>query len=309
MSIDGILNIDKPPGRTSFSVVAQVRRWSGERRVGHAGTLDPAATGVLLVCLSQATRVISILAEARKTYRAQVELGAATDTYDGEGMVTQRGDHSLITREQVEAALGPFRGLIRQIPPMYSAVKYQGRPLYRLARAGIEVPRKERRAEVYRLELIEWQPPLLTLEVECGKGTYIRTLAHDLGQVLGCGAYLKGLARLRVGTFSLEDAVALPQLERAFTMGYWRELLHPIDSVLTHLPAAVVAESVEQAIRHGQGIILGAAPQGETCRAYSMTGQLIALLRFCPESGMWQPSKVFLPLDSPNSPKLPPINP
>ena len=277
--------------------------------MGHAGTLDPAATGVLLVCLGQATRVVYILAEASKTYRAQVELGRETDTYDGEGRVTRTGDPSPITEERVEAALGSFLGTIRQTPPMYSAVKHQGQPLYRLARAGMEVPRRERRADIYRLDLLEWRPPLITMEVECSKGTYIRTLAHDLGQVLGCGAHLKGLVRLRAGPFSLEDAIPLPQLEQAFGLGCWQEFLYPIDFLLTHLPAVIVDNDTGLAIRQGQGITLEAQPQAELCRAYSPEGKIIGLLRFCPESGLWQPSKVFLPLDSTSSTKLPPTNP
>jgi len=188
--VDGILNINKPRDRTSFSVVAMVRRLSGERRVGHAGTLDPAATGVLPVCLGQGTRVTEYLVDAAKTYRAQIELGVATDTYDASGKITEQGDPSGISREQVESALASFRGTIQQIPPMYSAVKHLGQPLYKLARSGIEVERKSRRAEIYRLEITDWQLPVVTIEVECSKGTYIRSLAYDLGRSLGCGAHL-----------------------------------------------------------------------------------------------------------------------
>jgi len=188
--VDGILNINKPAGMTSFRVVALVRRLSGERRVGHAGTLDPAATGVLPVCLGRATRVVKFLMDTTKTYRAEIELGIATDTGDASGQIVQKGDPFSISREALESALVSFCGSIRQTPPMYSAVKYQGKPLYRLARAGITVERKSRPARIYNLELVDWQPPVFTIEVACGKGTYIRTLASDLGQVLGCGAYL-----------------------------------------------------------------------------------------------------------------------
>ena len=179
--------------KTSFEVVAFVRRLSGERRVGHGGTLDPKATGVLPVGLGRGTRVAEFLAQENKVYRAQVELGTATDSYDVSGKVTWRGDVSAVTRELVEAALDSFRGLIEQTPPMYSALKYQGQPLYRLARAGIEVPRLPRKVNIFRLELLDFELPLLTLEVACSKGTYIRSLAHDLGQALGCGAHLKSL--------------------------------------------------------------------------------------------------------------------
>ncbi len=180
--MDVILNIDKPKGKTSFSIVAMVKHFSGERRVGHAGTLDPEATGVLPVCLGKSTRVIEYLVDATKTYRAQIELGITTDTYDASGKITHKSDPSNINLEQFKSVLASFSGPIEQIPPMYSAVKYQGKPLYKLARAGIQVERKSRTAQIHYIKLIDWQPPLVTVEIECGKGTYIRSLAHDIGQ-------------------------------------------------------------------------------------------------------------------------------
>jgi len=218
--MDGILNINKPWGKTSFSIVAMVKRLSGERRVGHAGTLDPAATGVLPVCLGQGTRIIEFLVDATKAYRAEIELGMVTDTYDASGRIIQRGDPSGISQNQLESVLTSFCGLIWQTPPMYSAVKYQGKPLYELARTGITVERGSRLTEIHRLELVDWQPPVATIEVVCGKGTYIRSLAYDLGQALGCGAYLKSLIRLRCGLFDIREAVSVPQLEDAFRYGY-----------------------------------------------------------------------------------------
>ncbi len=227
--MDGILNIDKPWGKTSFSIVSMVKRLTGERRVGHAGTLDPAATGVLPVCLGQGTRIIQFLLDATKAYRAQIEFGVATDTYDATGSITSKGDPSGVSREQLLSALTSFSGLIQQTPPMYSAVKHGGKPLYELARSGIKVERKSRLTWVYHLELIDWQPPVATIEVECGKGTYIRSLAHDLGQLLGCGANLKSLTRLRCGFFGIEDAVSMPQLEDALRYGYWQHFIYPIE--------------------------------------------------------------------------------
>jgi len=303
--MDGILNINKPWGRTSFSIVAMVRRLTGERRVGHAGTLDPAATGVLPVCLGQGTRIVEFLVDATKTYRAQIELGVATDTYDASGRITQQGDTSGISREQVEAALNSFCGLILQIPPMYSAVKYQGKPLYELARAGITVERRSRQTKIHCLELIEWQPPIATIEVVCGKGTYIRSLAHDLGQALGCGANLKSLVRLRCGLFDIRDAVSVPQLEDAFRCGYWQHFIHPIDSVLSHWRAMIVSDEQGRAIRNGRALVLEGdakgsqqvpteASFGNRCRVYTPGGCLLGVLRFDVERGQWQPEKVFL---------------
>ncbi len=291
--MDGILNINKPWGETSFSIVAMVKRLTGERRVGHAGTLDPAATGVLPVCLGQGTRVIEFLVDATKAYRAEIELGMTTDTYDASGRIIERGDPSGISQDQVESALTSFCGLIQQTPPMYSAVKYQGKPLYQLARAGITVERRSRLAKVHRLELVDWQPPVATIEVVCGKGTYIRSLAYDLGQALGCGAYLKNLIRLRCGLFDIRDAVSVSQLEDAFRYGYWQYFIYPIDSVLLHWAAMVVSDDAGQSIRNGRPLPAGSSSE-DHCRAYALDGRFLGVLRFNSEKGQWQPEKVFL---------------
>ena len=309
--VNGILNVNKPWGKTSYSLVAMVKRLTGERRVGHAGTLDPAATGVLPICLGQGTRVIEFLLDATKSYQAEVELGVATDTYDACGRIIQRGDASDISQDQLESALSSFRGLIQQIPPMYSAVKYHGKPLYELARAGITVERSSRLAKIHSLELLDWQPPLATIAVVCGKGTYIRCLAHDLGQALGCGAYLKSLIRLRCGPFDVRNAVSVPQLEDAFRYGYWQHFIYPIDSVLLHWAAMVVSDDAGQSIRNGRPLVLGNGNGGEAsgylgpripagsfsenrCRVYALDGRFFGVLRFDPEKGQWQPEKVFL---------------
>jgi len=296
--LDGILNINKPPGKTSFGVVAMVRRLSGERRVGHSGTLDPDATGVLPVCLGRGTRIVEFLVDTTKVYRGEIELGITTDTYDGSGKITRRGDPSKIDRVQVESALGAFRGTIRQTPPMYSAVKYRGKRLYTLARAGIEVKRKSRTVKIHRLELVDWQPPVVTIEVECGKGTYIRSLAHDLGQALGCGAHLKSLVRTRCGLFDIKDAVSMPQLEEAFQQGYWEQFVYPVDIVLQDYQAVVVDYEVEEAIKNGSPVVLEKDSKGSSrqkyCRAYTVDGRFLAILRHMPDKGVWQPKKVMI---------------
>jgi len=295
--MNGILNIDKPKGMTSFGVVAAVRRLTGQRRVGHAGTLDPDASGVLPVCLGQGTRVVEYLAEADKAYRAQIELGVTTDSYDASGSVTRRDDPSAISREQVEAALESFRGVIEQVPPMYSAVKYQGKRLYQLARQGIEVDRKARPVRIDRLDIIDWQPPVVVIDVVCGKGTYIRSLAHDLGQALGCGASLKGLVRRRYGVFDVDSAVPLAHLEEAFHCCYGQRYLYPIDSVLMDWTAAIVDDDTAQKISYGQPVALegdsGENGDNRRCRAYTLDGGFLAVLHFDGEKGLWQPDKVF----------------
>lgn len=292
--VDGILNVNKPGGKTSFSMVAMVKRLTGERHVGHAGTLDPAATGVLPICLGQGTRVIEFLVEATKAYRAEIELGISTDTYDGSGKVVQKQEPPVISRDQLKSALASFCGLIRQTPPMYSAVKYHGKPLYKLARAGLTVERRSRWAKVLSLELVDWQSPVATIEVVCGKVTYIRSLAHDLGQALGCGAYLKSLIRLRCGPFGIRDAVPMPQLEDACHYGYWPQLVYPMDSVLLHWAAMVVSADAEQSVRHGRPLFWEGEPSSENrCRIYALDGRFLGVLRFNPEKGQWQPEKVF----------------
>jgi len=308
--VDGILNINKPQGKTSFGIVAIVKRLSGERRVGHAGTLDPQATGVLPICLGQGTRVIEFLMEATKAYRAEIELGVTTDTYDAWGKITNKGDPSSISREQLESALASFHGLIQQVPPMYSAVKYHGKRLYQLARANITVERGSRPTRIHSLELINWQPPVATVDVVCGKGTYIRSLAHDLGQTLGCGANLKSLIRLRCGPFDIKDTISVPQLEDAFRYGYWQYFVYPIDTVLLHYTAIVVSDAAGRTISNGVPLVLNngdsghgagylehhsqASPNAEKrCRVYTGDGCFLGVLSFNPKKGQWQPEKVF----------------
>ena len=300
--MDGILNIDKPWGKTSFSVVARVKRLTGERRVGHAGTLDPTATGVLPVCLGQGTRIIEFLLDATKAYRAQIELGVATDTHDTSGKITSRGDTSVIDRSQLESALAAFRGLIQQVPPMYSAVKYRGKRLYELAREGIEVERKSRPTRIHKLELVDWQPPVVTVDVVCDKGTYIRSLAHDLGQLLGCGGHLKSLVRTRCGFFDIKDSTLMSQLEDAFKYGYWEQFIHPTDTALRHFRAIVVGDITEENIRKGCPVSLDQIgdlienrhSDNKYCRAYTSDGRFLGVLHSTRDKSVWQPKKVFL---------------
>ncbi len=296
MSVDGILNVLKPAGRTSFSVVSLLRRLSGGPRVGHAGTLDPEATGVLVICFGQATRAIEFLTRAGKTYQAEIELGAATDTYDASGRVVQIGDASRVTEEQIRRLLLSFCGSVEQVPPMYSALKYKGQRLYQLARQGIEVPRKPRQVQILRLELLRWQPPVVTVEVECGGGTYIRSLAHDLGIALGSGAFLRKLVRLKSEPFHISQATPLHAVEDAFRCGHWQRYIYAVDEVLLGWQAVILSEASEAAVRNGRTISLEVtAVRGQApvrCRAYSSDGRFLAVLRQVDE-GLWHPDKVF----------------
>ena len=300
VSLSGILNVNKELGATSFHVVSFVRKRSGVRRVGHAGTLDPAATGVLLVCLGQATRVTEYLMDLRKTYRATVRLGVSTTTYDSEGEITGTADASGMTEAALREALREFIGEIMQTPPAHSAVKVGGQPAYRMARRGEPVALKARPVQVYRIDVLRWALPDVEIEVDCGKGTYIRSLAHDLGRALGCGAHLEALCRTRVGPFSVDDAVTREELERAFDDGTWTERLQPLDCGLLALPQLTLHIEDEKDIRHGQAVQIDAerlvgvdVSPGLECRAYAEDGSLVGIIVFDGESGMWRPRKVF----------------
>ena len=298
MIVHGILNLSKPAGPTSMDMVRKIKRLTGVRKTGHGGTLDPIASGVLPICLGQATRLMSYLVDSTKVYEARLKLGVATDTFDSTGTVTGTADASGVTREAFEAAMEDFRGSLLQVPPMYSALKKDGERLYELARAGVDVEREPRPVEVMRLELTDWAPPEATIVVECGRGLYVRSLAHDMGQALGCGAHLTGLVRLRAGPFSVEDAITPEQLEEAATAERWQDLLSPLDAVVQHLPAAVVSPALASAVRQGRRVALGmwggAGAQREgPCRLYSTDGRLVALAHYKRDMGAWQPTLVF----------------
>jgi tRNA pseudouridine55 synthase len=296
----GVVNVNKPVGPTSFDIVRLVRRGTGVKKAGHAGTLDPMASGVLLLLLGQAVRISEYLMELPKTYHAIVRLGIATDTYDAEGTPAGEMKPVEVTREQAESALEAFVGEIEQTPPAFSAVKVGGQPAYRLARKGTAVALRPRLAAIYAIRLLKFEPPDVEIEVECGKGTYIRSLAHDLGQALGCGGHLAALERTRVGPFSVDSAVSPPELERWFATGDWREMVLPLDCGLTELPAITLHIEDEKDIRHGQAVrideerLTGAAVEdGRLHRAYAEDGGLVAVVAYEGATGLWWPRKVF----------------
>jgi len=295
-ALHGLLNVHKPTGFTSMQVVERVRRWSGQRRVGHAGTLDPLASGVLPIGLGQGTRMLEFFDEVTKEYRATIELGTETATFDAEGPVVAQRDAAHVTLVQVEQALGQFRGVIHQRPPMYSALKVQGVPLYRLARRGIEVERPEREVVVHKLDLTDWSFPRFDLLVEVGRGLYLRALAHDLGQALGCGAYLQKLVRVRSGPFRIEESLPLETLETKLREEQGQEIICAMDEVVLSWPALLLNSAQMRALRKGQPLYLALdTPQGTRCRAYGLEGELLALLRY--ESGQgWRPFKSFAAL-------------
>jgi tRNA pseudouridine55 synthase len=308
MLMDAFFSVYKPAGPTSHDVVARLRRASGVRRIGHAGTLDPLAEGVLVVAAGQATRLVEYLVDAEKAYLAEVTFGVTTDTYDAEGRPVATGDPSGLTRATVEDALAQFRGTISQRPPPYSAISVGGQRLHALARRGKTVEAPLRTVTIDRLDLVSWEPPRAGLEVVCGKGTYIRSLAHDLGQALGCGAFLSRLVRQRVGPFRAAEAVPLDDLEARLREGRWQPVALAPDAVLAHLPA--VRLDAPEAARIATGGSVSAAPEGTPLgartgvddlpsgtlgRAYAPGGQLLAVVRLGDSGGrpVWRPEKVF----------------
>jgi tRNA pseudouridine55 synthase len=297
----GILNINKPPGITSHTAVARVRRLTGQRKVGHAGTLDPIATGVLLLCLGQATRVTEYLMAGRKKYRAVVRLGVSTDTYDAEGTVTQSVEAFHLSQDRIIDTLAPFRGVIQQVPPPYSAIQQNGQRLYKLARRGLAVQAPPRIVEIDALDLITWQPPHLTLDVTCSPGTYVRSLAHDLGQALGVGGHLSALTRLASGEWRLEDAITLDELQTVVEAGRWTDFLHPLDAALQAFDRVDLPAELARRAGQGQTIPLDQSPKTPLARAYTPDGRLLALLQPSDEPGFWRPQKVFAQIPNPKS--------
>lgn len=287
----GFIIVNKPVGATSFAMVALVRRLTGVRRVGHAGTLDPQASGVLPVAVGPATRFIEYVDGELKTYVGHVRFGEATDTYDAEGEVTERGDASVIDASRIEAALPAFTGEIRQMPPLYSALKVAGKPLYRYAREGVAVAVAERVVRVERIALLSFEGGLAELEVRCGKGTYIRSLAHDLGRALGCPAHLAALVRTSSSGFGLDEAHTPGELQALREDGRLDDAILALDRPLERRPAAIFAEEHRNDVLAGRDVSLPRGPGADLCRAYSVDGAFLGALRRL-DGGAWHPEKV-----------------
>lgn len=290
----GVLNIDKSAGWTSHDVVAKVRRLTGVRQVGHAGTLDPLATGVLVVCLGQATRLVEYVTGLRKVYLADITLGVATDTYDAMGQPTATLPVPALTVAELDRQMKQFRGAIWQTPPIYSALKQDGEALYKRARRGEAVAVKPRQVTVYEFALLSFDGSLLRAQITCSAGTYVRSIAHDLGQALGCGAHLSALRRLAVGGFAVHDAVTVDQLSAAVAANRWHDYLLPPEHAVSHLPQVVLSDTEAQRLLHGQAVVgVGPAKDGPA-RAYDNAGRLLAIVQFDRAAGVWRPQKVLV---------------
>lgn len=295
-AISGVLVVDKPPMMTSHDVVQVVRRGTGIRRIGHIGTLDPRASGVLVLLVGPAVRLSEFLITDAKRYEAMIRFGAVSDTYDADGNVVPTGVEPVLDEETVLKAMERFTGSITQRPPNYSALKIKGRKAYELARAGEEFEIPEREVTVYDFDLLEFNPPDIFVEVFCSSGTYIRSLAHDLGKELGCGAYLTELRRTKSGRFSMRQAVTLDELKKAFEDGDWYQYLIPAIESLDDFPEVVLDETLELAVRHGQRVAVSDVEPNQDGygKGISLQGELVAILEYDKEGENWKPKKVFL---------------
>lgn len=288
----GLIIVDKPVGPTSHNIVSLVRRGTKIRKVGHAGTLDPRASGVLVLCLGAATRLSEYLSTSTKSYQAVVRFGSSTRTYDADGEVVRRTGLMPRLRE-IQSLLPSFMGEIEQVPPPFSAIKVKGRKAYEMARAGDEVELGPRKVTIFRLDVASFDPPDLMLDVDCSAGTYIRSLAHDLGEKLGAGAHLAGLRRTRAGPFGIEEAIVLPKLEVGFLTGKWEQYVRSAADALPEFPSVLIQGEDLEKIRFGHRIAAAAGSHG-MAKALTPEGELVAILEAVEESGEWHPRKVFL---------------
>lgn len=289
--VSGVLVVDKPVGLTSHDVVQVIRKGTGIRRAGHTGTLDPRASGVLVILLGPAVRLSEYVSASDKRYQATIRLGQSTTTYDSEGEASSEPVNlDKLSEEEFEEILQSFVGEIQQVPPAYSAVKVQGKKAYELAREGEEVQLEPRLINVYSLELLEWAPPEVVVDVFCSSGTYVRSLANDLGERLGVGAHLVGLRRTKSGRFTLRDAVSLRRLRESFQTGDWAQFLIPASEALGDWPAVEMTADEVELVRHGHRVPATEGSQG-WARAITEQGDLVALVELV--EGEWQPRKVF----------------
>lgn len=290
-TISGVLVVDKPIGMTSHQVVQVIRNGTRIKRAGHTGTLDPRASGVLVVLIGPAVRLSQYVSAENKRYHATIRLGQKTDTYDSEGEITGTSDIE-VTQAQFEEALKGFVGEIQQVPPPYSAVKVKGKHAYDLARKGEEVDLEPRSINVYSLDLLEWNPPEVVVDVHCSSGTYVRSLAYDVGELLGCGAYLTGLRRTKSGRFTLRDATPLRKLTDAFESNSWYQYLIPAAEALSEWPSITLNNEEIELVKHGHRIPRDEEKEG-LVRAISEQSELVALMEYDKETKEFAPKKVF----------------
>lgn len=302
--INGIINIKKEKGFTSHDVVAKLRGIVGQRKIGHTGTLDPDATGVLPVCLGKATKLCDMLTDKNKTYEAVLLLGVETDTQDTTGEVLASGDASVVSEEDATRAILSFVGDYEQTPPMYSALKVNGKKLYELAREGKVIERKSRLVEILEINILEMNLPEVRMSVTCSKGTYIRTLCHDIGAMLGVGGCMKELIRTRVSAFVIEDSLTLAEVQALKDQGDLLSCIQPIDSVFQHLEAFYLTEELEWKAFNGNPFCVSNYKQAELwemnqkIRVYDHDERLVGIYIYKLENQIMKLEKMFLDKES-----------
>lgn len=293
--VNGILLLDKPIGITSNDALQQVKRLYDARKAGHTGNLDPMASGLLPLCFGEATKVSAFLLDADKHYRGTCKLGVRTNTGDAEGEAIDTRPVSGITEERVLEVLAQFRGEIEQIPPMHSAIKHQGQPLYKLAHQGLEVERQPRRITIYELNLLRFAGDEVEIDVHCSKGTYIRTLAEDIGEALGCGAHLNQLRRTQAGPFAESGSVTLDQLKQKLLEGGQEAidaLLLPVEDALAGWPAINLSANLTYYVRQGQAVQVSQAPSSGLVRLFGPDGDFIGIGHIL-DDGRVAPKRLF----------------
>lgn len=299
--MDGILNVYKERGFTSHDVVAKLRRICRQRKIGHTGTLDPEAEGVLVVCFGRATRICDLLTDQDKAYEAVLLLGRTTDTQDVSGRTLSEREPS-VTEEEARRAAAGFVGEIFQVPPMYSALKVDGKKLYQLAREGKEIERKPRPVTIRALEILEMNLPRIRFAVTCSKGTYVRTLCRDIGEALGCGGCMESLVRTRVGNFERKDSLTLAEIEELQREDRLKDRLTPPDSMFADREGRTVQEEFEKLLYNGN-VLPGRAFQeeekgpAEQIRVYDRSGLFIGLYEYREADGCYKPCKMFYPYE------------
>lgn len=296
---NGVINVYKPKGFTSHDVVAKMRGIMGMKKIGHTGTLDPLAEGVLPVCLGNGTRLCDMLTEKEKEYEAVLLLGKTTDTQDITGKVVKERE-VVSTEEEVQEAIKSFVGEYDQIPPMYSALKINGKKLYELARAGKEVERKARRVTIYEVQVLQMELPYVKIRVLCSKGTYIRTLCEDIGEKMGCGGCMTQLVRTRVGRFRLQDAVTLETLQHSKEEGNLGKWVVRTDACFENCPALHIREAFEKLVENGnpfsplQTQEESVCPNGQWVRIYAAGGRFYGIYAYDSDKRIYRPVKMFL---------------
>lgn len=296
--LHGILNVYKEKGYTSHDVVAKLRGITRQKKIGHTGTLDPDAEGVLPVCLGKATKVSELLTEKDKAYRAVLLLGTVTDTQDITGTVLKLSDTDGVSEDKTEEVIRGFVGAYEQIPPMYSALKVNGKKLYELAREGKTIERKARVVEIHSIRIIRMELPRIEMEVSCSKGTYIRTLCHDIGERLGTGGCMEELCRIRSGAFRIEESHRLEYIQESMERGELENLLIPVDAVFSQYKKIQIEQDMDSRLKNGNPFVMGcphtALLDGEYVRVYDSAGNFAAIYKYMQKENRFQTVKMFL---------------